>query len=150
MSRRPRALRAAPWRAALATGRGGARRGRALRVALLALGILFGQGTALIHLLVVPHATCEHGELVELHAAPRAAPPEDRASSPHVVAAAPGDTEHEHCDERACLLRIEAIGPAVGEAELLYVKPASTLGERSETRPVKPLSLAPKSSPPSV
>jgi hypothetical protein len=149
MPRRPRSPRPAPSRAARATGRGGAH--RALHVALLALGILFGQGTALIHLLVVPHATCEHGELVEIHASPRAAPlADDSAKQPRVTAAAPGATEHEHCNERACLLRVPQIGPALGEAQLLSVEPATTLGERGETRPVNLLSLAPKSSPPAA
>jgi hypothetical protein len=104
----------------------------------------------LLHLWMVPHATCEHGELIELHAAPRAAPPEDAAKQASVKAALPGDGEHEHCEKNARLHRLQGVGPAVGEASLLCIEPRTTLGERGETRPVELLSLAPKSSPPAA
>ncbi len=35
---------------------------------LIALALLLLQGPVIFHLLVVPHATCVHGELVEAHA----------------------------------------------------------------------------------
>jgi hypothetical protein len=144
MSRRARA-----HRAARAQRRGDTR--GALRILFTALGLLLGQTTALLHLLMVPHATCEHGELVEVHTArPVTAPAEDSAKQTRIAAATPGDTEHEHCSETARPHQIEEIGPAVGEASLLCIEPAATLGEHRETRPVEPLAFAPKSSPPSV
>lgn len=144
-----RACRVARARAGRAQRRGDTR--NALSILFTALGLLLGQTTALLHLLMVPHATCEHGELVEVHAArPEAAPAEDSVEQTRIAAATPGDIEHEHCSETARPHRIEEIGPAVGEASLLCIEPVATLGEHRETRPVAPLSLAPKSSPPSV
>jgi hypothetical protein len=145
MPRRRRAHGAARSRAARAS-----ERGSALRILAIALSLLFGQTTLLLHLLVVPHTTCEHGELIELRARPRAAQATVRAKQAAVSAATPGGNEHEHCSETARPHRVDAIGPAVSEASLLCVEPAATLGERREARPVNPLSLAPKSSPPSA
>jgi|SRR6185503_3162546 len=142
MLRRPRARRAARAHALRAPGFSGA-----LSVLLISLGLLFGQGATLLHLWMVPHTTCEHGELV--HAAPHAAAPAQGTKQPGVEAAAPDGNEHEHCDVNARIHRPEAVGPAVAEATLLCIEPAVTLEERSETRPVNLLSLAPKSSPPS-
>jgi hypothetical protein len=144
MSPRARAHRAPRSRAARAPRRG------ALRVLLIALGLLLGQTTALLHILMVPHAPCEHGELIEVHTARRAAAPADSAKQSSVAAASPGDAEHEHCSETARPHRIDDVRPALGEASLLCIEPAFSLGDHPETRPVKPLSLAPKSSPPSA
>jgi hypothetical protein len=107
----------------------------------------------LLHLVLVRHATCEHGELVEAEAAAprRAIALEARTPQPRVEATdGPGRSGHEHCD--LCALRYlpGEIAPFIGAASLLCVAPEASLGERDESRPVPLLLLAPKSSPPTV
>src|SRR5262245_55759531 len=102
---------------------------RALSAILIALVLLCGQSASLLHFLLVPHAACEHGELIELPTAPRAAPADERQTEVAVKGAAPGDGEHEHCNERARLHRLEGIGASVGEASLLSIEPRAPLRE---------------------
>ncbi len=58
-----------------------------LSALLVALGLLIAQGPVLLHLLLVPHATCEHGELVERVAVHR----DDGAPTPPRASEARGD-----------------------------------------------------------
>jgi hypothetical protein len=111
----------------------------------------------LMHLLLVRHATCEHGELVEAEAAPAAprsavAPdaPDARTAHPRADAADGRRAGHEHCDLCAMRGLPPDVAPFVGAASLLCVEPDASLGERGESRPVALLFLAPKSSPPSA
>ena len=139
MVRRLRAHRIAPSRAT-----------PALRVLVIALSLLFGQGAAALHLWMVPHARCEHGELIEIGAAARAPASSSKADEPRIEVGARADGEHQHCDVNAQVHRLPEVSPWVGEASLLCIEPAGMLGERGETRPVAVLALAPKSSPPSA
>lgn len=134
-----------------------ARRGHGLWVLLVAIGLLFMQGPRLFHLLLVAHATCEHGELVELAAAqtplaldaPLDAPDDDsdqdRADASHDEGAG-----HDHCDALALRHLPSAIGPALGAVSLLTIEPLTAIAPHDERRPVPLLSLAPKASPPAA
>lgn len=140
---------------------------RPLRLLVLALGLLLLQGSALLHLLVIPHAACEHGDLVDLRGesahvlalgpqgrdAPAAAMPGDpRADARDVADAQPDrdDPGHDHCDANALRHRPEALAPSIAEATLLCIAPEVSLSERGEARPIAVLWLAPKSSPPAA
>ena len=111
----------------------------------------------LLHLLLVQHATCEHGELVELvrpregPAAPARAVTRDNGPAPdRLDAAEAGGSDHAHCDVLALRHRPGDLAPAVGAPSLLSIEPGASLCARGETRPVPLLSLAPKSSPPAA
>ena len=130
---------------------------------LVALGLLIAQGPMLLHLLLVQHATCEHGELVEVSttAAPRrpvvAAP---SAASEQAVARAGGPLRerldaadgngsgHDHCDVLGVRHRPTELVPTVVAPSLLSLELSPSLSARLEARPVALLALAPKSSPP--
>ena len=124
-----------------------------LHILLIALGLLFAQVPSLLHLLLVPHATCEHGDLVEqpqwgagAPASPGVVQDEHRSDRPQVTAA--HGSGHDHCDALAVRHRLPEVGVSVAAASLLSIEPVAERGERGETRPVPLLSLAPKSSPP--
>lgn len=132
--------------------RAAARRGHGLWVLLVAIGLLFMQGPRLFHLLLVAHATCEHGELVELVAsenpavdAPEGDSDQDRADASHGE-----DAGHDHCDALALRHLPSAVGPAVGALSLLTIEPLTAIAPHEERRPVPLLSLAPKASPPAA
>lgn len=118
------------------------------RVILVLLGLLLVQGPTLLHLLLVPHATCEHGELIEAGAArAEARAPDSSAESPQIEQ---GDKDggHDHCDVLAVHHRpVEAV-TWVGEASLTAVTPVEPGGQGVETRPLAILAVAPKGSPP--
>jgi len=139
MVRRPRARRVVPLRVT-----------PTLRVLLIALSLLLGQGATALHLLMVPHTTCEHGELIEIETAAHVSASSDKTSETRIEAGTPGNGEHQHCDVNAQVHRIPEVSPWVGEASLLCIEPREMLSERGETRPVAVLALAPKSSPPSA
>ena len=124
---------------------------------LVALGLLLLQGPRLLHLLLVSHATCEHGELIEIHgdrdgaarrSEPRATAERGDAKRVAVQAGHGGAAGHDHCD----MLALRHLPPGVGQAlvapSLLAFLPSDALGQQDEERPVPLLSLAPKSSPP--
>ena len=105
-----------------------------------------------LHLLLVQHVACEHGELVEV-ARPRAAAAVTRDSSPlpdRLDAADVGGSDHAHCDVLALRHRPGDVAPTVGAPSLLTIAPRVSLTGCGESRPVPLLSLAPKSSPPSA
>jgi hypothetical protein len=119
---------------------------RPLRVLLIALGLLFAQGPMLLHLLLVQHATCEHGELVDVSRQRGEHEPlarEQRADSKT-------GSGHKHCDALAVRHQIPEVGSAVAGASLVWIEPVAEGGERAEWRVVPILSLAPKGSPPAV
>jgi hypothetical protein len=108
----------------------------------------------LLHLLLVPHATCEHGELIEAvsvapstSGAPRA---EHRSDRPQIEQGRAPRDGHEHCDALAVRSRLPEVGVPIAPATLLTVLPTEAGGARDEARPVPLLALAPKSSPPSA
>ena len=135
---------------------------RPLRVLLIALGLLIAQVPMLLHLLLVAHTTCEHGEMVELvgpigagHAHPLG------SHTPGPVAKSAGQNDppafvadhadgrgHDHCNALAVRHRVPELPACVAAASLLWIEPLVLHGERGETRSVPLLSLAPKSSPP--
>jgi hypothetical protein len=119
-------------------------------VLLIALGLLLLQGPVLLHLLLVPHITCEHGELVEVAAlAPGSRAAELReppSAQPQIKAG--GQSGHEHCDALAMRHRVPDVAPAIACASLQWIEPIVACGERAGTRAVPILSLAPKGSPP--
>jgi hypothetical protein len=118
-----------------------------LHVLLIAIGLLLLQGPVLLHLLLVPHATCEHGELVEVAPQRRVAEARETPSSqPELKAGRSGG--HEHCDALAVRHRVSEVAPAIAGPSLLWIEPIASPGERPEMRAVPLLSLAPKGSPP--
>lgn len=110
----------------------------------------------LAHLLIVRHVTCEHGELIESggHVArhePAAAAADD--SDEGRDRATPGSRDgsgHDHCDALALRHCPTEVGLVIGPALLLEIEERASLGASAEQRPVPLLSLAPKSSPPSI
>jgi hypothetical protein len=119
---------------------------------LIALGLVLAQGSALLHLALIPHATCEHGELVE---GPRPAKQagigaaEGRPERPQIEQGHQDGGGHAHCDALALRHRLPDVLAPVAEASLLCIAPIEACGAGVETRPVPLLSLAPKGSPPS-
>ncbi|APR82994.1 Hypothetical protein A7982_08343 [Minicystis rosea] len=127
----------------------------ALRVFLVALSLLVLQGPRQLHMLLVSHATCEHGDLVEVdHAdsvrerAHRDATAEKGAAHDEIEAADDSRSDHDHCDARALRHLPTSVDPFIVGASLLDVTPLVVLDEQAEERPVALLSLAPKGSPP--
>lgn len=123
---------------------------RLLATLTLALGVLFSQLVQLAHFALVEHAVCEHGDFVHesavKQAAARDAAPGERAD---LRSAAPlGASEHEHCDARALPFQGAEIGPSCAEPTLLALIEIPAQAAHPERRPLAPLSLAPKSSPP--
>jgi hypothetical protein len=120
---------------------------------LIALALLLAQGSALLHLALIPHATCEHGELVE-GARPaeqaRIGTPEGRPDRPQIDQAHHDGDGHDHCDALALRHRLPDVLAPVAEASLLSIAPIEECTAGVETRPVPLLSLAPKGSPPAV
>jgi hypothetical protein len=111
-----------------------------------------------LHLLLVQHRTCEHGELVEVAVA-KAAPAAGtsvtsvssatgRSDQPQIEQSRADGAGHDHCDALAVRHRLPDLGPSIGPATLLLITPVATESDRAETRPVALLALAPKSSPP--
>jgi hypothetical protein len=114
-----------------------------------------------LHLLLVPHATCEHGELIELrqHVSQPGERPsafsDQAARAGHVANAqievAHGDgAGHDHCDALAVRHQIPEVGASVAAASLVWITPMTGAGDHAEARPVPLLLLAPKSSPPAA
>lgn len=119
---------------------------------MLALGVLFAQLAQLAHFALVEHTVCEHGDLVHESAAKQAA---TRDAAPGESAglrsaASIGAGEHEHCDARALPFQGAEIGPSCAEPTLLALIEIPTQAAHPERRPLAPLSLAPKSSPPAA
>jgi hypothetical protein len=107
----------------------------------------------LLHLLLVPHTTCEHGELVEgarKPAQPATAESRSRSDQAQIERTHGDGTGHDHCDALAVRHRIPEVGASVAAASLVWIAPVEDGAERAEVRPVPLLSLAPKGSPPSV
>jgi hypothetical protein len=123
---------------------------------LVTLGLLIAQGPMLAHLLIVRHVTCEHGELIEGsgHAArhePAAAATSDADEArDRVTPGSGGESGHDHCDALALRHCPTEVGLVIGPALLLEIEERASLGASAEQRPVPLLSLAPKSSPPSI
>jgi hypothetical protein len=146
-------LRLAHARRALRPGRRGAcpRAARSWQALLLALGLLLAQGSALLHLALVPHATCEHGELVEgVRPAKRARidAVDGCPERPQIERAHHDGGGHDHCDALALRHRLPDVLAPVAEATLLFIAPIEACSAGVEARPVPLLSLAPKGSPP--
>ena len=101
----------------------------------------------LLHLLLVPHTTCEHGELVEVAPGSRVAEVREPPSArPQIKAGR--QSGHEHCDALAMRHRVPDVAPAIACASLQWIEPIPAGGERAGTQAVPLLSLAPKGSPP--
>ncbi len=115
---------------------------RSWHVLLIALGLLLAQGPMLLHLLLVPHTTCEHGELVEGARAHSPVPVfEERSDAPQIERSHGDGAGHDHCDVLAVRHRVSEVGASVAAASLLSIAPIEASGDRAETRPV-PLLLA--------
>lgn len=111
----------------------------------------------LLHLLLVRHVACEHGELVELvelarsaaaPASPEAEVIRESDAPARLEATEAGGSDHAHCDVLAVRHRPGDVTPAFGAASLLSIALPARLCPPGETRPVPLLALAPKSSPP--
>jgi hypothetical protein len=128
---------------------------RPYNVILVAIALLVAQLPLQLHLLVVRHTTCEHGELVD---APEArdsradtSTARQRDGAAHLSSAQDERSGgHHHCDALAVRHRLPEAGPAVASATLSWVELVQMDGERAERRSVPLLSLAPKGSPPVV
>jgi hypothetical protein len=118
---------------------------------VVALGLLLAQGPMLLHLLLIPHTTCEHGELVEtsvVHASWDETSVRSATGAPAIEQAHEGRREHTHCDALALRHRVTELATPVAEASLLAVLSIDRPRDLAEVRPVALLSLAPKASPP--
>ena len=156
MSRPPRTRRA---RASLA-GRSPAVAGwrRSWQALLIVLGLMLAQGSTLLHLALVRHVTCEHGDLVEVGSRDAAPPRASREISSidegdRSPGAEPGDGsdgEHDHCDALGVRHRPTELSVHVPEAIVVDIDAPRALSPGDEERPVSILALAPKSSPPSA
>jgi hypothetical protein len=117
----------------------------------------------LLHLLLVPHTTCEHGELVEgvrktavtMGETPKpparpAAESKSRTDQAQIERAHGDGTGHDHCDALAVRHRVPEVGASVAAASLVWIVPVESGAARAEVRPVPLLSLAPKGSPPAA
>ena len=164
-ARTSRHLRRGSWR-----GRARARLG-VIASAVFVAALFFAQTAQLFHLLLVPHGTCEHGQLTHASHAPHAsyasrepgatlpaepqAPSDTPALTPGsresgVAPSAPLDGEdHEHCDVNGVRHRLAEPTPRVAQATLIAILDVAALRASPERRPIAPLDLAPKSSPPS-
>ncbi|CAN97233.1 hypothetical protein predicted by Glimmer/Critica [Sorangium cellulosum So ce56] len=122
---------------------------------------LLAQLCGLSHALLVPHARCEHGDLVHvaaaaaLHEAERRTPgaevAERRTPGAEVAErAAGGHLDDDHCDLFTLRGQLGAPVHPVAEATLLEVLCPASLRSSSEVRPIPLLILAPKSSPPAA
>jgi hypothetical protein len=112
--------------------------------------VLFSQLVQLAHFALVEHAVCEHGDLVHESAVKHAGTRDTaRGEGAGLRSAAPsGAGEHEHCGARALPFRGAEIGPSCAEPTLLASIEIPAQAAQPERRPLAPLSLAPKSSPP--
>jgi hypothetical protein len=123
-----------------------------LLLVLTTLALVIAHGATLLHMALVPHRTCEHGQLVEIgHDAAAAESADEDASreeGPSVRSGA--EDEHKHCDVQALRHRPAEIQPPLAEAVLLRFEPPPSREGAIEARPVPLLSLAPKSSPPTA
>jgi hypothetical protein len=108
---------------------------------------------AQLHLLLVAHATCEHGELIEIGAGTREAahrallPIRPRSDVPE-VSASNHQRGHDHCDALGVRHDLPAVAPTVAAFAVFAILPTPEGFPGSESRPIPLLSLAPKSSPP--
>ena len=117
----------------------------------------------LMHLLLVPHAACEHGDLIEVgasvpatkatnataRAAPSRAEARESGSPQDRVDAADGKASgHDHCDVLGVRHRPTDVAPAIDGPTVVSLEPGVSLSAGGEARPVPLLALAPKSSPP--
>lgn len=106
----------------------------------------------LLHLLLVRHVPCEHGELVEVQHASNASGQRAkaaRADGRATLSDATGDRRgHEHCDALAMHHRCPEVAQALPAPSLGWVLVPLVDGARAEQRSVPILSLAPKGSPP--
>ncbi len=116
---------------------------------------MIAHGATLLHVALVPHRTCEHGQLVELVEVDRDAESVDveggdarREEGRSLRAGA--EEEHSHCAVQALLHRPAAVAALPGEPACLSFAPVPSCEGAREARPVPLLSLAPKSSPPSA
>ncbi len=128
---------------------------RSLAILFVTIGLVVLQASRLFHLLLVSHATCEHGELIELVDRPaqgerHAAADGEDARREHVDLGSAEEQGHDHCDALAVRHGLAGVAPAVGAPCLLTIAPAAALGESAGARPVPVLALAPKSSPPAA
>jgi hypothetical protein len=124
---------------------------RAWHAFLIALGLLLAQGPMVFHLLLVPHATCEHGELIEgrfeaSETVARSAP--ESASGSSIDSGHGARADHDHCDALAVRHRVPEMGASIAAASLLATIDIETCGAGGEARPLPLLALAPKGSPP--
>jgi len=117
---------------------------------LTALALLVGHVSGVAHLLLVEHERCpEHGELVHAHARPQSRPSlaAGAVMAPPPQIAADGD---DHC--LACASQSQSAGAArpVGRPALLLVRMPPVAAREANVPRRYLLSLAPKTSPPSV
>jgi len=112
----------------------------------LALLCLLGQLWTVVHLSVVQHVTCEHGELIELSPG-TGTQASDESISAQAFGAEPSDC-HDHC----LLNASRRDGPLVSRATALVTRLVLALPDlatRAAPLPSIPLILAaPKASPP--
>lgn len=124
---------------------------------LVIVSVLFAFGARLSHMLLVQHAICEHGHLVDAQDAQdehrkesklrkvRSAEPiaqdEDREAN--------NADEHDHCDVLSVWHHNEDVAVVAPTKTLSWIE---TLGlqEASSSRPIDIIALAPKGSPPNV
>jgi hypothetical protein len=119
-------------------------------VAVYALGSF----SELIHLALTRHQVCaEHGHLVHAahdHLAGRPAPPRVPGTQ-DLLPATPASAGHDHCGIAGHLRQRGLVSP--GPAPVLAARPAEgapATPVAGEHRPIAPLRLAPKGSPPAV
>ena len=121
----------------------------------MALGLVIARASLVLHLWLVPHAPCEHGELVEVdrhaHATEASKESDGDGDEVRVDKGSAAESEgHDHCDALA-VRHLPGEAPAiVAEASELTLPATEGLSEGAEARPVPLLFLAPKASPPAA
>jgi hypothetical protein len=102
----------------------------------------------LFHHLLVPHATCEHGELMEGGGARVSVEGRSRPDRAQIERAHADASGHDHCDALAVRHRVPDVGASVAAASLVWIASVEGGADQAEIRSVPLLSLAPKGSPP--
>jgi hypothetical protein len=118
---------------------------------LVFLSVFFAFGARLSHMLLVQHAICEHGHLVDEHR-PETKLQKIRGADPIAQDAdrdANNTDEHDHCDVLSVWHHNKDVSIIPHLETLSWIEPLG-LRKASQSQPIDIIALAPKSSPPNA